>query len=79
LACIDYRPIFEQATKTQTIRHAFVGQEGFDMPWQDSLKVYAEYANSRLPGSRWETMDSFLQKRVCGGEYDAAACDTLRP
>jgi sugar phosphate isomerase/epimerase len=43
LGSIDYRPIFEQAAKTQTIRHAFVEQEGFDMPWQDSLKVDAEY------------------------------------
>jgi hypothetical protein len=43
LGSIGSQPIFEQAAKTQTIRHAFVEQEGFDMPWQDSLKVDAEY------------------------------------
>jgi len=40
---IDYRPIFQQAAKTQKIRHAFVEQEAFDMPWLDSLKVDADY------------------------------------
>lgn len=40
---IDYRPIFEQAAKTQHIKHAFVEQEAFDMPWRESLKVDAEY------------------------------------
>lgn len=40
---IDYRPIFEQAAKTQRIEHAFVEQEAFDMPWKESLKVDAEY------------------------------------
>jgi sugar phosphate isomerase/epimerase len=39
----DYRPIFEQAAKTQHIEHAFVEQEAFDMPWKESLKVDAEY------------------------------------
>ena len=40
---IDYHPIFEQASKTQHIEHAFVEQEAFDMPWKESLKVDAEY------------------------------------
>ena len=40
---IDYRPIFAQAAKTQHIAHAFVEQEAFDMPWQESLKVDAAY------------------------------------
>jgi sugar phosphate isomerase/epimerase len=40
---LDYRPIFEQAAKTQHIEHAFVEQEAFDMPWKDSLKVDASY------------------------------------
>jgi sugar phosphate isomerase/epimerase len=40
---IDYRPIFRQAAKTQHIEHAFVEQEAFDMPWQDSLKVDVNY------------------------------------
>ena len=40
---IDYRPIFAQAAKTQRIQHAFVEQEAFDMPWQQSLQVDAEY------------------------------------
>ena len=43
---IDYRPIFQQAAKTQKIRHAFVEQEAFDMPWLDSLKVDADYMRS---------------------------------
>jgi sugar phosphate isomerase/epimerase len=40
---IDYRPIFAQAAKNQKIKHAFVEQEEFDIPWQDSLKVDANY------------------------------------
>ena len=40
---IDYRPIFAQAAENQKITHAFVEQEEFDMPWQESLKVDAEY------------------------------------
>ena len=40
---IDYAPIFRQAAKTQRIQHAFVEQEAFDMPWQQSLKVDADY------------------------------------
>ena len=40
---IDYRPIFAQAAKNQKITHAFVEQEEFDIPWQESLKVDADY------------------------------------
>lgn len=40
---IDYRPIFAQAAKNQNITHAFVEQEGFDLPWRESLKVDADY------------------------------------
>jgi len=40
---IDYTPIFAQAAKTQKIRHAFVEQEAFTMPWKDSLKTDADY------------------------------------
>ncbi len=40
---IDYKPILAQAKKNQTILHAFVEQEAFDMPWKESLKVDAEY------------------------------------
>jgi sugar phosphate isomerase/epimerase len=40
---IDYRPIFAQARRNQNITHAFVEQEDFDMPWQESLKVDADY------------------------------------
>ncbi|MGA3128460.1 MAG: TIM barrel protein [Candidatus Korobacteraceae bacterium] len=43
---IDYRPIFAQASKNQKITHAFVEQEAFDMPWQESLKVDADYLKS---------------------------------
>jgi sugar phosphate isomerase/epimerase len=40
---IDYRPIFAQAARNQEITHAFVEQEDFDIPWQESLKVDADY------------------------------------
>ncbi|WP_260706703.1 sugar phosphate isomerase/epimerase family protein [Edaphobacter flagellatus] len=43
---IDYRPIFAAAPKTQQIKHAFVEQEAFDIPWKDSLKVDADYLKS---------------------------------
>ena len=43
---IDYRPIFQEATKSQKIRHMFVEQEAFDMPYVDSLKVDAAYIHS---------------------------------
>jgi sugar phosphate isomerase/epimerase len=40
---IDYAPVFAQAAKTQHIEHIFVEQEAFDIPWQESLKVDADY------------------------------------
>ena len=40
---IDYKPVIAQAKKNQTIRHAFVEQESFDVPWKESLKIDAEY------------------------------------
>lgn len=40
---IDYRPIFAQAGENQKVAHAFVEQEAFDIPWQESLKVDADY------------------------------------
>lgn len=40
---IDYRPVLDQAKKNQRIRHAFVEQEAFDVPWKESLKIDAEY------------------------------------
>ena len=43
MGSIDYRPIFAQAAKNQKIRHMFVEQEAFDMPWVQSLKVDADY------------------------------------
>ena len=43
---IDYRPIFAQAAKNQKITHAFVEQEAFDIPWQESLQVDAAYLNN---------------------------------
>jgi sugar phosphate isomerase/epimerase len=43
LGTIDYRPIFAEAAKSQHIQHAFVEQEAFDMPWEKSLKVDADY------------------------------------
>ena len=42
---IDYRPIFEAATRAH-IQHCFVEQEGFDgSPWE-SLKIDADYVRS---------------------------------
>ena len=43
MGTIDYKPIFAQAAKTQKIKHAFVEQEAFDMPYMQSLKVDADY------------------------------------
>jgi sugar phosphate isomerase/epimerase len=43
LGNIDYRPILAEAKKSQHVQHAFVEQEAFDMPWQESLKTDAEY------------------------------------
>lgn len=43
---IDYRPVMAQARKNQRIRHAFVEQEEFDVPWQQSLKIDADYMRS---------------------------------
>jgi sugar phosphate isomerase/epimerase len=40
---IDYKPVFAQARKNQRIRHEFVEQEAFDVPWQESLKIDADY------------------------------------
>jgi sugar phosphate isomerase/epimerase len=38
----DYKSIF-QAVKPGTIKHYFVEQEQFDLPWQESLKIDADY------------------------------------
>ena len=40
---INYKPVLAQAKKNQSIRHAFVEQEAFDVPWKESLKIDAEY------------------------------------
>lgn len=40
---IDYRPIFAAAKMAGGIRHCFVEQEGFDVPWDEALKIDAEY------------------------------------
>jgi sugar phosphate isomerase/epimerase len=39
---IDYRPIF-QAAKKGEIKHFFVEQEEFDIPWEDALRIDADY------------------------------------
>ena len=46
MGSIDYRPIFAQAARTQKIKHMFVEQEAFDMPYLQSLKVDADYVHS---------------------------------
>jgi sugar phosphate isomerase/epimerase len=38
----DYRAIF-RAAKPGTIKHYFVEQEEFDMPWEQALKIDADY------------------------------------
>jgi sugar phosphate isomerase/epimerase len=43
LGNIDYRPIFDEAARSQHIEHAFVEQEAFDMPWQQSLQTDADF------------------------------------
>jgi len=45
---IDYKPILAQARKNQTIRHAFVEQEAFDVPWRESLKIDADYCRKLI-------------------------------
>jgi sugar phosphate isomerase/epimerase len=62
LGTIDYIPIFAQAAKTQHIQHAFVEQEGFDMPWTESLKVDAAYMrNFSLGRTKLDTQGRFRQ------------------
>jgi sugar phosphate isomerase/epimerase len=39
---IDYKPIFA-AAKSAHIKHYFVEQEEFDIPWQEALRIDAEY------------------------------------
>lgn len=39
---IDYKPIFAAAKKAR-IKHYFVEQEEFDIPWQEALRIDAEY------------------------------------
>ena len=39
---IDYAPIFA-AAKKGAIKHYFVEQEQFDIPWQEALRIDAEY------------------------------------
>jgi sugar phosphate isomerase/epimerase len=40
---VDYKPILAAAAATGHIRHCFVEQEGFNLPWQESLKIDAGY------------------------------------
>jgi len=40
---IQYGPILAQARSNQHIQHAFVEQESFDMPWQEALKIDADF------------------------------------
>jgi sugar phosphate isomerase/epimerase len=48
LGSIDYRPIFQEAAKTQKVKHVFVEQEAFDMPYLESLKVDRDYMRKLL-------------------------------
>jgi len=40
---IDYRPIFQQAAKSGTVKHCFVEQEGYNVPPMEGLKIDADY------------------------------------
>ena len=40
---VDYKPIFAAAKVAGGIKHCFVEQEGFDVPWDEALKIDAEY------------------------------------
>jgi len=40
---IDYRPIFAQAAKSGHVKHAFVEQEGYNVPPMEGLKIDADY------------------------------------
>ena len=39
---IDYKPIFAAASRS-TIKHCFVEQEQYDMPYVDALRIDATY------------------------------------
>ena len=43
MGSISYQPILAEAARSQHIEHAFVEQEAFSMPWNESLKVDADY------------------------------------
>jgi len=40
---VDYKPILAAAAATGHIKHCFVEQEAFNVPWQESLKIDADY------------------------------------
>lgn len=48
MGSIDYRPIFQEAAKAQKIKHIFVEQEAFDMPYIESLKVDRDYVHKLM-------------------------------
>ncbi len=40
---VDYAPILAAAAATGHIKHCFVEQEAFNVPWKESLKIDADY------------------------------------
>jgi sugar phosphate isomerase/epimerase len=40
---VDYRPILAEAAKAGVVKHCFVEQEGYNVPWAEGLKIDAEY------------------------------------
>lgn len=40
---IDYRPILAEAAKAGVVKHCFVEQEGYNVPWAEGLKIDAQY------------------------------------
>jgi sugar phosphate isomerase/epimerase len=48
MGSIDYGPILQEAAKAGRIKHVFVEQEAFDMPYIESLKVDRDYMRKLL-------------------------------
>jgi sugar phosphate isomerase/epimerase len=40
---VDYRPVLAEAGKAGVVKHCFVEQEGYNVPWAEGLKIDAEY------------------------------------
>ena len=43
---IDFGPILEEAARAGNVKHCFVEQEGYNVPWAEGLKIDADYMRS---------------------------------